>query len=120
PWGTVRGTGPPGQGTPSEPDGPVPRSIGLRAEPNALIGRAADAAALRGLLASSRVVTVLGPGVTGKTRMAHHVGNAEAAIRSVAMVELVGVRSGEDVAAVVAGALGLGEGDVRPDRMLAD
>lgn len=106
---------------PQSPPMPVaPRPIGLRAEPNALIGRDDDAAAVRGMLESSRVVTLLGPGGTGKTRLANRIGNAEAAGRRVAMIELVAVRSGEDVAAVVAGALGLGEGEVRPDRMLAD
>ncbi len=89
----------------------APWSIGLRAEPNALIGRDADLAAVHALLDSSRVVTILGPGGTGKTRLANRVGATHAEHGRVALVELVGVRSGEDVAAAVAGTLGLGDAD---------
>ncbi|WP_200175446.1 BTAD domain-containing putative transcriptional regulator [Tomitella cavernea] len=89
----------------------APWSIGLRAEPNALIGRDADLAAVHALVDSSRVVTILGPGGTGKTRLANRVGATHAEHGRVALVELVGVRSGEDVAAAVAGTLGLGDAE---------
>ncbi len=109
--GSVSGTGGPAA---------VPRSIGVRAEPNTLIGRDEDIGNVRGLLETARVVTVLGTGGTGKTRLANHLGSAMAADRRVAMVELVGVRTGEDVAAAVAGILGLGDADRRVDLLLPD
>ncbi len=97
----------------------APWSIGLRAEPNALIGRDADLAAVHALLGSSRVVTIVGPGGTGKTRLANRVGTTRTEHSRVALVELVGVRSDEDVAAAVAGTLGLGDADLA-DRLLTD
>lgn len=97
----------------------LPRPAGLRAEPNALLGRGNDIAALQDLLGKARVVTILGPGGMGKTRLANHLGLAAAAGgRAVLLIELVGVRSGADVLGAVTGALGLSEVEIAPDGIL--
>ncbi|NNH75412.1 AAA family ATPase [Nocardia uniformis] len=92
-------------------------AIGLRAAPNPLLGRDADLIALEQSLRNSRVTTVLGPGGTGKTRVANELGARLAAERSVALVELASVRpdpadaSGTraEVEAAIAATLGIGE-----------
>jgi predicted ATPase/DNA-binding SARP family transcriptional activator len=89
----------------------VLHTIGLRAAPNALIGRDDDLVAIERVLAGSRVTTVLGPGGAGKTRIAHALGRRAAARMPVAFVELASLRSGEDVASAVAATLGLAEAD---------
>ncbi|MFC9945148.1 ATP-binding protein [Streptomyces pratensis] len=81
---------------------------GVPHEPNPLLGREADIAAVTGLLRTARVVTVTGPGGLGKTRLAHAVGRA-AEQRVVHFVPLAGVTADEDVAGEVASATGAGE-----------
>lgn len=115
---TAHGEGAEGFGIPGELPSGAPRAIGLRSAPNRLIGRGEDVANLHALLQASRVVTILGPGGTGKTRLANHVGGDIADGGRVALVELVGVRSSEDVFAAVTGTLGLSETDMGPDGML--
>jgi predicted ATPase/DNA-binding SARP family transcriptional activator len=85
-------------------DRPVRR--GVRHEATALIGRDADLDRLRALLASSRVVSIVGPGGLGKTRLAHALART-AAEPAVHVVELVGVTSADDVAGEVGSALGV-------------
>jgi predicted ATPase/DNA-binding SARP family transcriptional activator len=81
---------------------------GVRHEPNPLLGRDDDIAAVAGLLRTSRVTSIVGTGGLGKTRLAHAVaGQAEQ--RVVHVVELAGVAADGDVAAEVASALGAGE-----------
>ncbi|MEV7197299.1 BTAD domain-containing putative transcriptional regulator [Streptomyces sp. NPDC093510] len=87
-------------------EAPVSRH-GLPHEPNQLLGRDEDIAAVRRLLRDSRAVTVIGPGGLGKTRLAHAVGRT-AEQRVVHFVPLAGVTEDEDVAAEVASALGAG------------
>ena len=85
-------------------------SIGLRAAPNDLVGRDGDLEALGALLDTGRLVTLLGPGGLGKTRLAQEA--AAAAQRSVAFVvfvELAGVASGEDLGLALASTLGIRE-----------
>jgi predicted ATPase len=84
---------------------------GVPHEPNPLLGRDEDIAAVERLLRLSRAVTVVGPGGLGKTRLAHAV-SRRAEQRVVHFVPLAGVTSDEDedVAAEVASALGAGEG----------
>ncbi|WP_433711955.1 AfsR/SARP family transcriptional regulator [Nocardia sp. CA-084685] len=92
-------------------------TIGLRAAPNALLGRAADLDALEQLLRRSRVTTVLGPGGTGKTRVANELGARVARSESVVLVELASVRADTaadadprtDIEAAISTTLGLGE-----------
>jgi len=84
--------------------------IGIRAAPNALIGRDADIAALESLMATSRLTTILGPGGLGKTRLAQELAR-RAAQRTpgVVVVELAGIRENDDVPLAVAAAFGIGE-----------
>ncbi|WP_433682467.1 AfsR/SARP family transcriptional regulator [Nocardia sp. CA-119907] len=92
-------------------------AIGLRAAPNALLGRAADLDALEDLVFRSRVTTVLGPGGTGKTRVANELGARVARQESVVLVELASVRADPaadadpraDIEAAISTTLGLGE-----------
>ncbi|WP_253784640.1 AfsR/SARP family transcriptional regulator [Nocardia amikacinitolerans] len=95
---------------------PAPRdAIGLRAAPNALLGRDGDLDELVGLLRAARVVTVLGPGGTGKTRVANEVGARVARRESVVLVELASVRSTSvadaraDIESAISTTLGIGE-----------
>ncbi|MGW0829051.1 ATP-binding protein [Streptomyces prunicolor] len=87
-------------------EAPVARH-GVPHEPNPLLGRDEDIAAVEGLLRSSRAVTVVGPGGLGKTRLAHAV-SRRAEQRVVYFVPLAGVTADADVAAEVASALGAG------------
>ncbi|MEU9606059.1 BTAD domain-containing putative transcriptional regulator [Streptomyces sp. NPDC048057] len=95
---------------------PVGR-YGVPHEPNPLLGRDADVAAVEELLDASRAVTVLGPGGLGKTRLAHAV-SRRAGQRLVRCVPLAGVGADGDVAAEVAAALGAGEGRHRTADLL--
>lgn len=88
-------------------------TIGLREAPNALIGRDADIARVEALLEVSRLVTILGPGGLGKTRLAQELGRrATATTPGVVVVELAGVRAEEDVALALATTLGIREAGV--------
>ncbi|MEU5532079.1 BTAD domain-containing putative transcriptional regulator [Streptomyces sp. NPDC020362] len=82
---------------------------GVPHEPNPLLGRKADIAAVSGLLRDARVVTVVGPGGLGKTRLSHAVSRA-AEQPVVHFVTLAGVTADDDVAGEVASAVGAGEG----------
>jgi predicted ATPase/DNA-binding SARP family transcriptional activator len=88
-------------------DAPVVRR-GVRHEPNPLLGRDHDIAAVAGLLRTSRVTSIVGTGGLGKTRLAHAV-SSQAEQRVVHFVELAGVAPDGDVTAEVAAALGVGE-----------
>ncbi|NGN64061.1 AfsR/SARP family transcriptional regulator [Streptomyces sp. A7024] len=88
-------------------EAPVIR-YGVPHDPNPLLGRADDLAAVARLLRSSRVTSIVGPGGLGKTRLAYAV-SREAEQRVVHFVSLAGVGADEDVAGEVASALGGGE-----------
>ena len=90
----------------------VPRAarirVGLRAAPNELIGRDQDLSAVTTLLARSRLVTILGAGGLGKTRLAQAVAG-HATSPAVFVVELASVRAEDDVPLAIAAGLGISE-----------
>lgn len=90
-------------------DEPAVVSRGVPHEPNRLIGREQDIAAVERLLRDARAVTVVGPGGLGKTRLAYAVAR-RAGHRVVHAVPLAAVPADADIAAEVASALGVGEG----------
>ncbi|MEV0667089.1 ATP-binding protein [Actinomadura luteofluorescens] len=81
---------------------------GVAHEPNPLLGRTADLAAVLDLLRASRVTSIVGAGGLGKTRLANTVAR-EAPQRAVHYVPLAGVARDKDVAGEVASVLGVGE-----------
>jgi DNA-binding SARP family transcriptional activator len=85
-------------------DRPVRR--GVRYEATELIGRDRDLAQLRALTAGARVVSIVGAGGLGKTRLAHALAQ-DAAQPVVHVVELAGVTAAEDVAVEVGSVLGV-------------
>ncbi|MGI9822419.1 AfsR/SARP family transcriptional regulator [Agromyces sp. Marseille-Q5079] len=94
---------------PAPPTASSPRRrIGVRAAPNALIGRDDDVAAVELAMTRHRLVTILGPGGLGKTRLAQEI-----ALRSeaptVVVVELASVRTDDDVALALGSTLGIRE-----------
>ncbi|MFI8526058.1 AfsR/SARP family transcriptional regulator [Promicromonospora sukumoe] len=106
---------------------------GLRAPATPLIGRGDDVRAVVGELTAHRLVTVLGAGGLGKTRLAQEVARTVAADGdatasgpleglSIAIAELAGVRTDDDVALAIADGLGVSAvaGSARlADRLLA-
>jgi predicted ATPase/DNA-binding SARP family transcriptional activator len=85
-------------------DRPVRR--GVRYEATDLIGRDGDLARLRALMATTRVVSIIGAGGLGKTRLAHALAR-DADQPVVHFVELAGVTAAEDVAVEVGSVLGV-------------
>jgi predicted ATPase/DNA-binding NarL/FixJ family response regulator len=84
----------------------------LPAETSRFFGRSQEAAAIQGALASSRLVTLTGPGGVGKTRLAVKVAGevAEAFPDGVFLADLSTVRDAPGVARAVGSALGLADG----------
>lgn len=81
-----------------------PVRAGLHYDPTRLIGREDDVRAVLGLLTDARVVSIIGPGGLGKTRLAHAVGRV-AGQPAVHLVELVGIADDDNVITEVASAL---------------
>lgn len=86
--------------------------VGVRHASTELVGRTDDIAAVESLLSRARLVTVTGPGGSGKTRLAHEIGRRATQRVPVVVVELAPLRSGDDVVAAISGTLGLNEADV--------
>lgn len=85
-----------------------PVRSGIRYDSDQLVGREADIAALEVLVRTHRLVSIVGAGGLGKTRLAHVIARtAEQPI--VHFVELVSVASPEGVAVEVADMLGVRE-----------
>lgn len=82
--------------------------VGLRAAPNELLGRADDLSTVAAMLERARLVTILGAGGLGKTRLAQAVAEASDS-PAVFVVALAGVRADADVPLAVAAAVGAGE-----------
>jgi predicted ATPase len=104
--------GEPGGGEPGRGElgrGAETRKTNLRAEFTSFVGRDADVAAVRGLIAEHRLTTLIGPGGAGKTRLA-----AEAARTLLDdlpdgawLVELADIGADGDVALATLAGLGL-------------
>ncbi|MEU8540792.1 BTAD domain-containing putative transcriptional regulator [Streptomyces sp. NPDC048717] len=92
--------------------GTAPRGGGnLRARLTSFVGREDDLAAVRGALGTTRLVTLLGPGGAGKTRLSQEAAERAAGQwpDGVWFVELAPVTDPEAVAEAVLGALGARE-----------
>ncbi|GAA4831519.1 BTAD domain-containing putative transcriptional regulator [Actinomycetospora corticicola] len=88
-------------------DAAEPAPVVGKARPQALtsfVGREDDLARLRGLVATSRLVTITGPGGAGKTRLATEAVRDEP--RRVAVAELAALTGGDQVAPGVLHAVG--------------
>ena len=92
-----------------------PVRSGLRFDADALIGREADIAAVTAMVRTARVISIVGAGGLGKTRLAHVVGR-QAEQPVVHFVELAGVTSEDGVPLEVADVLGVRESVVTRGR----
>ena len=79
---------------------------GLRYDATALVGRDRDLDRLRALTASSRVVSIIGPGGLGKTRLAQAIAR-DATVPVVHVAELAGVSTAGDVVGEIGSVLGV-------------
>ncbi|MEV6732690.1 BTAD domain-containing putative transcriptional regulator [Streptomyces sp. NPDC051364] len=107
----------PGQGPGAEPaGGPVPPGQGnLRVRLTSFVGREGDIRVIREDLARARLVTLLGPGGAGKTRLSQEAAERAAVAwpDGVWFVELAPVDDPEDVAEAALTALGARETKLR-------
>ncbi|MEH0422720.1 AfsR/SARP family transcriptional regulator [Streptomyces sp. B21-083] len=106
----------PPQASPAPPPSPPPPPPGnLRARLTSFVGREADIEAIRGDLATARLVTLLGPGGAGKTRLSQEAaeavrgGTAAPAPDGVWLAELAPVVDPDAVPEAVLTALGARE-----------
>lgn len=91
----------------------------LSAPLSTFVGRTDEMANVRDLLARARLVTILGPAGSGKTRMAREVGRAEVhrfAPSGVWFVDLAPVRSPDGVVEAIAKPLAVGGSGDKPTR----
>ncbi|MEJ8644604.1 AAA family ATPase [Streptomyces sp. MS1.HAVA.3] len=111
-----------GAAAPAEPDAPAPPGQGtgtgnLRARLTTFVGREDDIRVIGDDLARARLVTLLGPGGAGKTRLSQEAAEAHAARGGwpdgVWLVELAPVDDPEDVAEATLAALGARETKLR-------
>ena len=94
------------------------RRVGLRAAPNALVGRQDDLAAVSDLLSRNRLVTILGAGGLGKTRLAQAVAAEVPPATGVVVLELAPIDAAEDIVPALGALLGVAE--FRSARALRD
>jgi predicted ATPase len=98
---------------------PVRRRTNLPAAVTSFVGRDREIAELDGLLQRSRLVTLLGPGGTGKTRLARETASrwVDRVDDGVWMVELAPITDPIEIVPAVFGALGLRETAPREVRL---
>ncbi len=104
------------------PDAPV-RRTNLKAQLTSFVGREEELARVGKALEENRLVTLVGPGGAGKTRLANEAGAKLVSRDGIWLAELAPVTDGADVAQTVLGALGLREKnllDRRPGRPAPD
>ncbi|MFF3442966.1 BTAD domain-containing putative transcriptional regulator [Streptosporangium sp. NPDC002721] len=92
----------------------APVRSGLRAPLTSFVGREGETSGLRALLGETRLVTLVGPGGAGKTRLAGEVAAGERG--DVCFVELAPVLGEGEAAQAVLGALGVRDGGLFPGR----
>lgn len=112
PGGAPEATPPPAADRPAPPvPGPAARPGNLRAPLTTFVGRDAELRRLTGQLRDGRLVTLVGPGGAGKTRLATTLAGtlADAHPGGAWLVELAAVTDPDDVPQVVVRALGLRE-----------
>lgn len=85
------------------------RRIGLRSSPTALIGRDAEVDATEALTLENRLVSIVGPGGLGKTRLAQEVAARTPQDTSVLFLELAPIEAPDDVMPALAASLGIAE-----------
>ncbi|MFB9710233.1 AfsR/SARP family transcriptional regulator [Streptosporangium sandarakinum] len=101
--GATGGTGVPGPSASGAP----PALAAPPAQLTSFVGRAGDLTEIARLLDSARLVTLLGPGGAGKTRLAVEAVSGRS---GVCFVELAPLRDGTELPRALLGALGLREG----------
>ncbi|MFE4515887.1 BTAD domain-containing putative transcriptional regulator [Kitasatospora sp. NPDC056783] len=117
---------PPAQRPPAVPDAPLPPRPGgnVRGRLTSFVGREDELAALRGMLTSRRLVTLTGPGGSGKTSLSTEAGRAEQSVGNwpdgVWVAELAPLDSPDAVPAAVVSALGLREIVLHTNSMVAE
>ncbi|MBB2911617.1 putative ATPase/DNA-binding SARP family transcriptional activator [Streptosporangium becharense] len=89
-----------------------PARLGLRAQLTSFVGREDEMSRLRALLGRARLVTLVGPGGAGKTRLAGEVAAGDRA--DVCFAELAPVADGAEAAQTVLGALGVRDAGLLP------
>ncbi|GAA4206574.1 hypothetical protein GCM10022252_68900 [Streptosporangium oxazolinicum] len=100
-------------GAPAVPAAPAaPVRSGLWAPLTSFVGREGEMSRLRALLGEARLVTLVGPGGAGKTRLAGEVAAGERG--DVCFVELAPVLGGGEAAQAVLGALGVRDAGLLP------
>jgi predicted ATPase/DNA-binding SARP family transcriptional activator len=116
----LRGAAAPGAPGSSQPAGgrsepgashrPAPRRTHFATAATSFLGRGQDLARVAALLADARLVTLVGPGGVGKTRLAAELAAGWQAADVAWLAELAGIRDPAGVPAAVCAALGLQPG----------
>jgi predicted ATPase len=88
------------------------RKTNLRAELTSYVGKEADVAAVRDLVSGHRLTTLIGPGGSGKTRLATETARTLVADlpHGAWLVELAAISTGDDLAQTVLSGFGLRDG----------
>jgi predicted ATPase/DNA-binding SARP family transcriptional activator len=98
------------RGEVEQPDPPAPpRRTNLRAQLTSFVGRDEEVTRVGKTLEENRLVTIVGPGGAGKTRLATEAGAKLTAADGVWLAELAPVTDAGDIAQAVLGSLGVRE-----------
>ncbi|MGW4956632.1 BTAD domain-containing putative transcriptional regulator [Nonomuraea sp. NPDC004186] len=108
----------PALGAPAPDTAPAPRRQGLRAQLTSFVGRAEEIEQVAARLRTNRLVTLIGPGGAGKTRLATEAADQEPG--DVCFVELAPVSEDAGVPGAVLSALDIRDAPPTPDRLTVD